>query len=170
MEWPEVISMGLVAGLAVQAIQWVREWFTARGTRAEIGRAHALRISTQLKAFSIKCNASTDEHSIAEPNPEFGHKDWPEIPEFDYMSLVSDAQAIDSGLLARIADLELQRISENAHLSIGYSTHMTPDDLESAELKRLQFLADECAELANTIRAKYGLPPFPDVLRTLRDD
>ncbi len=70
---------------------------------------------------------------------------------------------MDLNDLAKIADLEMQRIVDGAHLKFGWSTWMDIDDVAQFQLKRLTFLAEESNRLASLVRKKHKLPEFGEI-------
>ena len=89
------------------------------------------------------------------------------IPVQNFLSLAEGLSNLDLVILGRIADLEFQKEFEEDYIKVGWTYWMDMDDVAAIQKKRLQFLVREADDLAQTVRAKYGLPAFGDPARLL---
>ena len=164
MTFADILGTGVIAGVVVQLLQAIRDYFSQRSATNKIATGHALKISNQLKMFSLRCGSAIDEFNIQEPTPDPSDQRPPNMPEIDFLTLTAEALEVDKGLLARIVDLDLRRIAEEEHLALAYQLYLDYDERVNADVNRLKYLKKECSEVASLLRSQYGLPEFPDLL------
>lgn len=170
MSFGEVLGTGLVAGIVVQLMQFLRELYQDRKERRRSAARQAFILSNKLKVFSYECEERIVLYKSEEIPPEEEAPAPPEIPDFPFLELAEDLPELSMADLSRIADLQMQKELENNYVRFRWSMEMDVVDVGRLQVKRLEYLAKESADIAKVVREKYFLPDFGDHMKLIRNE
>jgi hypothetical protein len=170
MELGFILGTGVAAGVITFLLNLIKESISDHRKKENRAKQQAFELSNKLKILSLTCEEIIGKHELAEPPQNQEFPDPPEFPKQNFLELTRGLPDLDTKDLARIADLEMQRIVEDSHIRFGWQTWMDAEDIKKIQLKRLEFLAGEAKDLAVLVREKHGLPAFGDHSRLIRDD
>lgn len=162
MSLAEILSTGLLAGVVVQIIQVIRDYFSIRAAQNKSAKRQAFVASNKLMLFSIACEHSETMHQLSEIRPNQEAPDPPNVPDFDFLKLTQGLDELRPSILARIATLAFQSEFERNYINFGWQAWMGLGDVGEIQLKRLNFLKEEARTLAEVLRSEYRLPEFSD--------
>lgn len=160
MSLDEIVKIIFGAGVVSWLLNLFKDFYQDWKSRKLRARQQAFEVSNSLMKLSLKCNRIITLHEANEIMKGPYELVIPTFPKDDFLEMIDGLTDLHDADVAEIADLEMQRLTEETYLAFIWSVTGDRIDISDSEVSRLKNLKNDASRLAGKIRNRYDLPSF----------
>lgn len=153
-----LLTVGVISGVVVAALNIAGQWCLDRRKRVSEERTCDLVISHKLLMICSECADLISDHKISLDVAEGEHNVEINVPEISVSGLIAELSGANKEFLGSLSDFEVRMsaIRRQRTYSHFYDRHEEEDYDVGVDV--VCSIHKSAFELANSIRARHGLP------------